>query len=169
MAFTGYSAGVVLRSALGVISRAQGILSENAITRQVMNAVTTLGQRTYQEYQGIVRQAIRVSYAGSQVTLGGATAVPRNLLPVDPSIQAGEPLYRYRVAVTAMGDTGDTLTTVATIDSDTPMSQAQLTAQVSQDVESHTSDRRSVRASVAALGNPVAVEVVTISAGRRRP
>lgn len=168
MAFSGWEAGVVLRSALGVIGSALGILSENAITRQVMARVTTFGARTYQEYQGVVRRALGLSHAGSLVTTGGAVPLGGRAHPIDPSIQPADPRYRYRVRVTIMDDTGATLDTVGTIDSDAPMSHAQLTALIAQDIEAGVSPRTSERRSVAQMVNPQAVDVLVISAGRRQ-
>lgn len=168
MAFTGAVAGQVLRSSIGVILQSNVTLSEREVTLRTIRAVQMYTPGRYQEFQAIARQALLLTDAGTRVTFSGGVPIPRNGLPVDPSITTAGRSFRYRALIEVTGASGSEVRTVAVINSPVALTYQQMREMIEADITGFTSDRPSVRQAILALGtlNPPAITI--ISAGRSR-
>lgn len=167
MAITGAFAARVLRSAIGVILREDSPLGEGEITRRVQALNEGPIPRRFQEFQGIVRRAIAIVRTGGAEMFSTGPALPVRDLYVDPSLQAGDPLIRYRALVSITDLNGREVRTMSVIDSDVPLTYNQIRDQIEADVSGHASNRQSVRASIASLSDTDTVTVTLISVGKR--
>lgn len=168
MALTGEYAARVLRSAIGVILREDTRLSEWQLGQRVMDINQGPVTHALQEFQGIARQALRIAAAGNDVLFGGPSAIPVRDLPVDPSIGPTDARTLYRAVVSVTDEYGREVRTMATVASDVPLAYQDIFDRISEDLEGHASNRRSVRAAIRSLSDTDQVSIVIVSAGRRR-
>lgn len=168
MALTGEYAARVLRSAIGVILRDEGLYNEWSLARRVQDINQSPVAHTIQEFQGIARQALRIAAAGNDVLFGGPSAIPVRDLPVDPSIGPSDARALYRAVVSVTDQYGREVRTMATVASDVGLAYQDIFDRISEDLEGHSSNRRSVRAAIRSLSDTDQVSIIIVSAGRRR-
>lgn len=167
MAISGPFAARVLKSAIGVILREDSPLGEGEITRRVIANNQSSIPRRFQEFQGIVRRALAIVRSGTEVMFSSGGAIPIRDLTVDPSIMAGEAAIRYRALAVITDQNGATVRTMATVDSDVPLTFEQVRRQLEDDIEGHASPRTSVRASIAKLHDTDTLDITLVSVGKR--
>jgi hypothetical protein len=159
--------GILLRSAVGMIYSGHYPLGEYTITNALKRKFSHLVGRSYQEFQGIVRQAFAITATeGGQVGTEAEITAPRRP-PVDPSIDEGGARYRYRVLIEMRAEDGTSeFSWSADLDTEGLLTAGEARERALEMIQGRL-PRRSYRQAINALGDDPSVTVTILSLGRR--
>lgn len=167
MALAAVVADVVFRSAQAIGRAARSIDAWYSVARSLQRAYGYLEGANFSTFQAIARRAVSGVLAARQMNRAPTRQLTARDIPIDPTIRANDPRYRYRVLVTVSRDGSDPVSYAVDIESDTPMSQRQIRDEVSEHTDDHQSARRSTQRAVAAIQEGSTVNVTILAAGKR--